>query len=185
MRTIHFITGNIGKFNEIKEFLKGSPIRLKQVALDLEELQSTDVKKIIEHKVSEAIRFDYSCFILEDSSLYINGLGRLPGPLIKWFEKELGNNGVHKLAMNMGNGTAVAETIIAYVENKKTIHYFHGLTRGRIVKPVGRNDFGWGPIFKPIGADKSFGEMPRTEKDKWSMRIKALKGFKKFLQARA
>ena len=75
----------------------------------------------------------------------------------------------------------MAETIIAYAENKKKIHYFRGITLGVIIKPSGNKDFGWGPIFRPKGANKSFGQMSEIEKQKWSMRIKAFVKLKWFL----
>lgn len=182
MRTICFITNNQGKFKEIKNFLKVKNLKLKQIKFDLEELQSVDARKIIRHKAEEAIKNGYCNFFIEDTSLYINGLGRLPGPLIKWFLLELGNHKLYKLAKTLGSREARAETIIAYVGADRAIRYFRGATDGVIVQPQGNKDFGWGPIFKPIGAIRTFGQMSYSEKYKWSMRAKTFQKFIKFIQ---
>jgi inosine triphosphate pyrophosphatase len=181
MKTLYFITGNKGKFAEIQRFLQDPTIKLKQIDIDLIELQEVDAHKIIAHKAAEAIKAGYSNFFLEDTSLYINGLGLLPGPLIKWFLLQISNEGIYNLAKKMGSQHAVAETIIAFAQKGSKVRYFTGTTEGAIVKPKGSGDFGWGAVFCPTGANKSFGEMTPEEKHKWSMRIKAFKSFKQLL----
>jgi len=71
--------------------------------------------------------------------------------------KKLGNKSVYKLANQIGNGRARAETIIAHVKSKNKIYYFRGATLGKIVKPKGCGDFDRGPIFKSDGVVKTFG----------------------------
>jgi non-canonical purine NTP pyrophosphatase (RdgB/HAM1 family) len=182
MNTIYFLTNNPGKFNEIEKFLADKKAKILQIKIDLDEIQGIDPKKIITHKVKEALKSGLKNFFLEDTSLYINGLGHLPGPLIKWFLIELKNPGLARLAKEIGNSQAYAETIIAFAKNKKQIYYFSGRTNGKIVAPRGTNDFGWGAIFQPTGSSKTFGQMTTPEKHKWSMRIKAFKKFKIFIQ---
>ena len=121
MKTIYFLTNNQGKFNEIKKFLADKKIKIRQIKIDLDEIQGVDPKKIINHKIKEALKSGLKNFFLEDTSLYINGLGQLPGPLIKWFLIELKNPGLARLAKKMGHGQAYAETIIAFAKNKKQI----------------------------------------------------------------
>ncbi len=184
MPTLSFLTGNRGKFNEIAHFLADSGVELKQLTVDLDEIQEVDAKAVIAHKANEAIRQGYKNFFLEDTSLYISGLGNLPGPLIKWFLQELNPAGIAKLAMRNGKTTARAETIIAYVNAKKEIHYFLGKTTGRIVRPRGTGDFGWGSIFQPTGSRKTFAQLSKEEKHRCSMRIKAFRKFQTYLMER-
>jgi inosine/xanthosine triphosphate pyrophosphatase family protein len=63
--TIYFITGNKSKFTEGKAILP----ELEQLEIDLPEIQEIDARLIIEAK--------------EDTSLYLECLNGLPGPLIK------------------------------------------------------------------------------------------------------
>jgi len=181
MRSLSFLTGNNGKFREITHFLADSGVQLKQLNIDLDEIQDVDAKKVIAHKAKEAIRHGYNNFFLEDTSLYIGGLGNLPGPLIKWFLQELKPAGIARLAIRNGKTAARAETIIAYVNAKKEIRYFLGKTTGKIVPSRGTRDFGWGSVFQPTGSRKTFAQMSAAEKHRYSMRIKAFQKFQEFL----
>lgn len=180
MKKINIITGNPGKFNEIKSFLDKYSILSEQIPVDFSELQDLDATRVIEHKVKEAMNLNYSNFLLEDTALYINGLNRLPGPFIKWFLIELGVEGLYNLSTTIGDRSAYAETIIAYVGDDKIPHFFQGVTLGKIVQPIGNLSFGWSSIFQPTGSDKTYGQMDFEEKQKWGQRIKALNKFKDF-----
>lgn len=181
MKKIYVLTGNIGKYTEFKRFLESDAIHIEHVDVDLEEIQEVDALKIMQHKVSEAIKLGFHDFLLEDTSLYIDGMNRLPGPLVKWFLQELNTKGLYKLANSMGNGATQVETIVAYVTNHGESHFFRGATGGRIVEPRGEHGFGWSSIFQPDNCLKTYGEMPYEEKIFWNQRIKALEQFKQFL----
>lgn len=174
MESISFITGNKGKFAEIQSFLAEKEIHLSQLEIDLEEVQEVDPEKVIAHKVQEALKKGHTQFILEDTSLYFEGMGSLPGPLIKWFLQELTTEGLFRLASKQGIERARAETILAYVKTENKIYYYRGVTEGKIVAPRGTKDFGWGPIFQPEESLKTFAEMEYSEKHSYSMRIRAL-----------
>lgn len=181
LMSLNIITGNPHKFADITAFLKDSPFELTQIPLELEELQDLDAQRVIMHKIDEALKHGYTNFILEDTSLYIDGLKRLPGPFIKWFMSELSIADIFKLASCMGNGSATAETIVAYVDAHKNKHIFTGTTRGTIVEPRGNSGFGWAPIFQPTGSAKTYGEMTLNERQAVNQRAKALQKCKDFL----
>lgn len=176
-KPLYFVTGNKNKFLEIKSIIPG----VEQLEIDLDEIQEIDQDKIVRHKLKEALKHKKGEFIIEDTSLYLNCLNGLPGPLIKWFLQELGNKGIYNLVKKMGNNGAEAKTIIGYAKNPQEIHFFEGLINGSIVKPSGETSFGWGPIFKPVGYEKTFQQMTKEEKNKISMRIIAAKKLKKYL----
>jgi non-canonical purine NTP pyrophosphatase (RdgB/HAM1 family) len=117
--------------------------------------------------------------IVEDTSLYIEDLKSLPGPLIKWFLKTLGEEGIFNLLKD--NYKAEAKTIIGYAKNKDDIYFFEGSIKGSIVSPRGSNGFGWDKIFQPDGYDKTFAEMTKEEKSEISMRSIATLKLKEFL----
>lgn len=176
---LYFITGNKNKFEEVKVFLP----EIKQLDIDLPEIQETDAREIIRQKLLAAEKHAKGEYIVEDTSLYLDCLGgSLPGPLVKWFEKTIGIDVIAALAKKMGSCGATAKTIIGYADIGNTMEFFEGTARGSIVSPRGKNDFGWGPIFKPEGCDKTFGEMTREEKHAISMRRLAIDELKKFLE---
>jgi len=172
----YFITKNKGKFREVSSIFPG----IKQLEIELPEIQEIDPEKIIQEKIKQAKKNYDGNFIVEDTSLYIESLNGLPGPLIKWFMKTLGNEGIYKLIKKTDNFKARAETIIGY--SNKEIKFFKGSTIGKIVSPNGKEGFGWDPIFQPEGHKKTFAEMSPKEKNKISMRRKALNEFEKFLK---
>lgn len=87
---IYFITGNKNKFNEVKKILP----EVEQLDIDLTEIQETDAEAVVKAKVQEAFTKHQGPFLIEDTSLYLDALGGLPGPLIKWFMKPVGNYGL-------------------------------------------------------------------------------------------
>lgn len=174
---IYFITGSKDKFAEVK----GIVSNLEQVERDLIEIQGIDPQSIIEAKIREALKEMQGELIVEDTGLYLGCLGgKLPGPLIKWFMKSIGNDGLVHLAQQSMNHKVQAKTIIGYHKPGKEIRYFEGIVEGTIVNPRGKG-FGWDPIFQPIGYEKTFGEMSMEEKNRISMRGLAAQKLKEYL----
>lgn len=174
---MYFITGNKNKFEEVKSILP----HVEQLDIDLPKIQDIDAKEIIKAKLLEAVNHKKAEFIVEDTSLYLDCLGGLPGPLIKWFMKTIGNEGIHNLAEKLGNKKAEAKTFIGYAKSPEEIYYFDGVIRGKIVSPSGTSGFGWDPIFQPNNSTKNFAEMPQEGKNKISMRRIAVNKLKDFL----
>ena len=175
---IYFITANKNKFNEAKEIIP----ELEQLDIDLPEIQEIDSRKIIEAKLIEALKRQEGGFIVEDTSLSLDCLNGLPGPLIKWFLKTIGNDGLWKIAERAGNLKAEAKTTIGYAKSPTDIHYFEGKIRGEITAPRGTVNFGWDPIFQPEGYSKTFAEMNREEKNEISMRRLAFEELREYLE---
>ncbi len=174
---IKFITGNINKFAEVKAVLPD----IEQLDIDLPEIQSLDPQEIVAFKLKAALDHVPGNFIVEDTSLYLDGLHGLPGPFIRWFMKAIGREGLAKLALSSGNDRAEAKTIIGYVDGQGEISYFEGTISGRIVMPLGETSFGWDPIFQPDGYDNTFAEMGIHEKNKISMRRQAAQKLADFI----
>lgn len=163
---IYFITGNKGKLEEAKSIISD----IEAYDIDLPEIQEIDAHTIIKEKLLEGLKHKDAQLIVEDTSLYLDALGGLPGPLIKWFMKTIGNEGLYNIAEKLGNKKAQAKTIIGYARTREDIKYFEGVVEGEIVTPTGDKGFGWDPIFKPIGHNKTFAEMDADEKNSLSMR---------------
>ena len=176
--SIYFITGNKNKFEEARKIVPD----LEQLDIDLAEIQSNDPVDVIKAKLKEAFNHCKGEFVVEDTSLCLNCLGGLPGPLTKWFLKIIGNEGLFKIASALGNFSAEAKTGIGYAKSSEDIHFFTGVIKGKIVSPRGNNGFGWDPIFEVENLGKTFAELTIEEKNEISMRRKALQEFKIFLE---
>jgi len=172
-----FVTGNKGKFEEAKQIIPD----LEQQDIDLVEIQSIDSKEIVAHKIEEARKVIQGSLVVEDNSLSLESLGGLPGPLIKWFMKTIGIDGLVKITELSGNTKATASVIIGLSREDGATEFFVGSIDGGIVKPRGENGFGWDSIFQPNGWQKTFGEMTREEKNEISMRKIAFQKLKDYL----
>jgi inosine triphosphate pyrophosphatase len=167
--TIFFITSSKAKFEAIQKVIP----YVKQVALDLPEIQELDPRVVIQAKVQQAFMHHAGPILVDDTSLAIEGLGGLPGPFVKWFERAVGLEGVYKMAKASGNTKATASCILGYAKNPDSVQFFEGVHEGELVAPRGSNSFGWDPLFLPKGHTKTFAEMTAEEKDAISHRKKA------------
>jgi non-canonical purine NTP pyrophosphatase (RdgB/HAM1 family) len=180
MNDVVFITGNQHKADYLAKWL-GMPINHQKV--DLTEVQSLDVREVVEHKVREAYKVVGKPVLVEDVSLTFHALGRLPGTLVKWFLEELDNDGLCKL-LNGYEDRAATASIMYGLFDGETVHMFGAEVLGSIPpEPRGNLGFGWNAIFVPDGTDKTYAEMTDEELEPFSHRAKAVAKLKEFLQS--
>ncbi|MGV3523311.1 MAG: non-canonical purine NTP pyrophosphatase [Candidatus Sericytochromatia bacterium] len=178
-----FLTGNPGKLQEVQAVLP----TLSAWEVDLPEIQHADPRRVIEAKLLEAARLRPDASLLvEDTSLYLDALNGLPGPLIKWFiaPDSLGLAGLAELAASRGVLGATATTWFGLLKRSAEgmqLHFCTGSIRGEIVMPRGNQGFGWDPIFQPMDSPHTFAEMDAPEKQRLSMRRLALEKLQTFL----
>ena len=173
-----FVTGNEGKAREFEALLGTAVERLD---LDLPEIQALDVAEVARAKSRAAFERVGRPVIVEDTGLFLDALGGLPGALAKWFLATIGPAGICRLVPPGGDRRATARTAVAYCSGQG-VEVFVGETRGVLVpEPVGHGGFGWDPIFRPDGASGTFAEMDPAEKDAFSMRRQAIEGLRGWL----
>lgn len=155
---------------------------VEQLNIDLPEIQEIDPHAIILAKLKEAESKVQGNFIVEDVSFNMEALnGSLPGPLIKWFLKAVGIEGLFQIAKSLGNYKASAKCVIGYSENG-TVEFFEAVVPGTIVAPRGSREFGWDPIFQPDGFDATYAELTSSQKNEVSHRAVAAKKLKQYLK---
>ena len=130
LHNITFITSNASKADQLAQHLDYPIVHQK---LDLAEIQSLDLKEIIEHKAKEAYRHVKKPVLVEDTSLTFVALGKLPGPLIKWFLTELDNVGLCKILNEYDNRNALAEVCFGLYDGEK-LDIFEGQAKGVIAE---------------------------------------------------
>lgn len=176
--SLYFITGNKGKLAEAKVIIP----EIEGLDIDLPEIQGVAAHKIIEAKLKSAFEYQLGEFVVEDTSLYYEGLNGLPGPLVKWFLETVGTEGLYKLAKGFDTYEATAKTIVGYAKDPNSIQFFEGNIGGRVVEPRGEQGFGFDPVFQPEGYNQTFAEMGQDEKNKISMRKAAFEKLKIYLE---
>ncbi|MBW2962520.1 non-canonical purine NTP diphosphatase [Mesonia aestuariivivens] len=184
-----FATHNKNKFKEIKSLL---PNFIELLSLDdigcTEDIEETgktiDENAIIKAKYVKE-KYKYNCFA-DDTGLEVDELGGEPGVYSARYAGEQKDDqaNINKLLTQLEgkqNRKARFKTVIALtLNNKETL--FTGNCEGEILKDKkGDQGFGYDPIFKPKGYEKTFAEMNLTEKSTISHRAKAFNQLKNYL----
>lgn len=177
---VTLITGNLGKAEEVSRYL-GMDIEHQEI--DLEEIQSLDLGEIVKDKAIRAFEKIKRPVLVEDVSFVFHSLGKLPGPFIKWFQKELGNEELCRLVD--GKNRSCTATVCYGFCDGVDVNFFEGSMEGIVAQnPRGDNSFGWAPVFIPDGYTKTYAELTNDEQAKIAMRNKALKKFRDFLESK-
>jgi non-canonical purine NTP pyrophosphatase (RdgB/HAM1 family) len=174
-----YVTGNLDKLRELKKYLN---IELEHHKLNLEEIQSLELSKVVEHKAKLAYEIIGKPILIEDTTLTFHALGKLPGTLVKWFLAELGNDGLCRLLDNHSDRSATA-TVMFALYDAASLETFTGAVEGSIAESPRGESFGWNTIFIPDGQHKTWGEMNSVEQTATSMRKIALTKLKKHLES--
>lgn len=183
MKTIYFITGNKGKFSEVREKLQHLNIAILQHNIGYPEIQADSLEEVARYG-AEYIKKRFSHpFILEDAGLFIDALDGFPGVYSKYVFLTIGCEGILKLLENKEQRTAVFRSVYVYSEPNKNPQFFVGESTGKIAaKKRGKGGFGYDPIFIPDDETKTFAEMNTKDKNKYSHRGKALNKLIEFLK---
>ena len=174
LRYIEVATANRSKLEEFRRILRDYEVVGRK--LDIEEVQSLDPYKVVRHKAIEAYKAnDYNPILVEETSLFIRGLGGRPGTYIKDFSEDIEmRRMIVETWLRGRDRTALAKVLIAIFDGNET-HIHEGNTEGVIADCLrGTNGFGWDDMFVPKGNARTFAEMSSEEKDHYSMRRKAL-----------
>lgn len=149
MSDITFITGNQHKADYLARLI-GVDVAHQKV--ELEELQSTDLHTIVDHKVCQAYAAVGRPVLVEDVSLEFTALGALPGPFIKFFvEADDGLEHLCHMLDGFASRAAVARCTFGYYDGQ-TVRFFDGELAGEIADtPRGDGGYGWDKIFCPAG----------------------------------
>jgi XTP/dITP diphosphohydrolase len=190
MKSLCFATNNLYKTEEIRALL-GPFFVLKNLrdigcAEELPETQST-----IEGNALQKARYVFDhyrvpCFA-DDTGLEVEALNGEPGVLSARFagEQRSDHDNIELLLSRLtkkDNRKARFKTVIAWIDEGE-VKSFEGIVNGTIVEVrKGTQGFGYDPIFKPDGSDKTFAEMELEEKNLISHRALAVKKLVNFLR---
>ncbi len=178
-KNITFITGNQNKADYLAKYLG---FTVQHVKLDLDEIQSLDLKKIVEHKVRQAYEKIKTPVIVEDVSLEFQALGGLPGPFIRFFISKMPLKAICSM-IDGKTRKATARCIFGYFDGKN-LKLLEGSLDGKISKtPEGENGYGWDKIFIPNGYTKTRASLDEKNDKKTYLQIKPFEKLKKILQA--
>lgn len=184
-----FATNNQHKVKEIQALVGDNVnlLSLKDIGHkgDLPEEQDTlegnayqKAKYVFDH-------YGLNCFA-DDTGLEVEALNGLPGVYSARYAVNSKNflNNINKLLAeikNEQNRKARFRTVISMIING-TEKRFEGVVNGEIIDEMrGKEGFGYDPVFKPEGYEKTFAEMPLEEKNYISHRSKAINKLTNYL----
>lgn len=174
---ITFITGNQSKADYLARYL-GLPV--SHIKLDLDELQSMDLKEIVGHKVRQAYDKIKTPVIVEDVSLEFEALGGLPGPFIKFFVERMPFESICSM-LDGKSRKATAKCVFGYYDGVM-LQLFEGAMEGEVPQaPMGEGGYGWDKIFIPVGYTQTRAQMNEADDQKTYLQIKPFAALKEFL----
>jgi len=178
VKQITFITGNQKKADYLAKYL-GFPIDHQKI--DLAEIQSLDLREIVEHKVRQAFEIVKAPVIVEDVSLEFESLGGLPGPFIRFFMEQIPEEKICGMISD-ANRKAIGRCVFGYYDGE-TLKLFEGQMAGEIAQvPAGNNGFGWDRVFIPVGYNVTRACLSEEDDMKTYLQIKPFEKLKNFLE---
>ena len=185
-----FATHNDHKLKEVQQLLPDHITLLSLNDIDchdeIPETGSTlaENAKIKADFVTKTYGLD--CFS-DDTGLLVDALNGKPGVYSARYAGD-GKNSKDNMAkllselQGTSNRNAHFKTVVYLNLNGKS-HVFEGVVEGRITEiEHGENGFGYDPIFKPNGYDRTFGELPSETKNAISHRGRAIEKLVHFLK---
>ena len=187
MKKILIGTHNKGKFKEIshlisKKLIKISPTKLKIISPKETGKTFISNAKLKANYFSKFINYPV---ISDDSGLCIKSLNNGPGIYSARLAKKKGSffkamNYILKKMKNKKDRSATFICSLSFKNPKGKIVNVTGKIKGTISKKIiGKNGFGYDPIFIPYNQTKTFGQMPKHKKIKMDHRFIAFKKLRK------
>lgn len=189
MKKIVFATHNLDKLKEVQQLMPSTIqlLSLADINCNEEILETADtLLGNAQIKADYVIQtYGYDCFA-DDTGLEVNALNGEPGVYSARYAGPANNSAANMAKLldslkDKDDRTAQFKTVIV-LNLKGKQHFFEGICKGEILKNQQGNDgFGYDPIFKPDGFDRSFAEMSLKEKGVISHRGKAIAKLVQFL----
>lgn len=184
-----FATNNRHKLKEVQSLIPQgiTLLGLEDIGCleDVPETQDTIEGNAIQKAAYIKTHYGYDCFA-DDTGLEVDALQGAPGVFSARYAGEQRNSedNIQKLLAELNSSTnrqAQFKTVIA-LELGGEQHQFTGLCRGEIThSKSGTQGFGYDPIFKANGHNKTFAEISLEEKNRIGHRGKAVHQLVDFL----
>lgn len=158
-----FITGNQHKAEYLSRQLG---VQLQHTKIDLDEIQSTNLHAIVEHKLRQAYDVVKAPVLVEDVSLIFHALGELPGPYIKWFVEKAGGEACCRMLDGFNDRSARVICTFGYFDGTE-MRFFDSEVAGSIAAhPAGTNGFGFDEFFIQEGYLITRAQMTQQENER-------------------
>lgn len=206
-KEILLATHNVGKLREIRQLMEPYGFSVTSAAdhnLPEPPEDGTTFEENAYTKAYAAASATGSVALSDDSGLCVDALGGAPGVYTAdWAEKRDGSGRDFSMAMEKvermltGMGLSPEEeasrkgyfcAVLCLCWPDGHAEYFRGEAHGTLIwPPRGSDGFGYDPVFRPDGHERTFGEMSAEQKHSWSPGQEGLshraRAFSKFAEA--
>jgi len=187
MKKILIGTHNAGKFKEIAYLISKKYKKISPTSLKIKSPKETGKSFISNSKLKVNFFSKYVNYpvISDDSGLCIEALRNKPGIYSARLAKKHGSffkamKFILKKMKNKKNRKAIFVCSLSYKKNNGKIVSVEGKLKGNISnKIIGKNGFGYDPIFIPLNKRITFGQMLKSKKIKMDHRFIAFQKLKK------
>lgn len=114
MSPILFATGNDVKFRSGAAVCRQFGIRLKQLVLDIPEIQAADGEAVARDKALRAYEMTQKPVIISDDSWIVPGLNGFPGPFMKFVAQWLTPEDWLRLTTHLTDRRVILQQIVVY-----------------------------------------------------------------------
>lgn len=184
---IVFATNNAHKLQELRQIAGPALTILSLNDIDCHDDIPEDADTLQGNAIAKALwvssKYGYRCFA-DDTGLEVDALDGAPGVHSARFAPGDGHDSQANMRLLLekmqnvptADRTARFRTVIALIDPKDpdSVECFEGIVEGHITTEAhGDSGFGYDPVFRPTGWDKTFGEASPQEKNAISHRARA------------
>ena len=189
-KTLVFATNNPHKLEELRQIMGDKYKILSLSDINCHEEIPEESPTLEGNAVGKARwikeKYGFDCFA-DDTGLEVEWLNGEPGVKSARYAPGEGHDSQANMQLllrnmkNAANRKARFRTVIALINNNET-HLFDGTVEGSLLEaPKGSGGFGYDPIFRPDGWNKTFAEASPEEKNQVSHRGRATRKLIEFL----
>jgi len=178
---VTFVTGNPEK---AANFSRHMGADIPHHGADLDEIQTTDHRELVEHKVRQAYEQLQRPVLVEDVFFTYEAWGSLPGPFVKFFiTEENGAENMCRMLDGFDTRRAAASCMFGYFDGQD-LEFFQSTLRGQVAdRPRGTGGYGFDRIFEPDGfGGKTAAELDEHDYDAYYASVKPFAKVKDFLR---
>lgn len=175
-----FVSTNAGKFREVRTILAEYGVEVRWLRRELPEIQADRLESVVDAKLAVAAKLAPGVLV-EDSGVFIPGLGGFPGVYSAYALRTIGLEGILRLVRGRSRDALFRAVAGVSLDARRWMR--SGECRGRIAHGIrGRHGFGYDPIFIPDGETQTFGQLSAAEKNRRSHRAQAFRRVGRLLQ---
>lgn len=167
MKEIIMVTGNKHKLEIAQSVLDLYGISVDNQAIEVDEVQDTDIERIAAKSAIEAATKLNKPFIKTDVGFEFDALNGFPGAFGKYIFNQLGTEGILKLLEGKDNRNAKSIEVLAYAEPDGTFKTFR-MDTPLVIKETA---MGSGSVMDQLmeiqGQKANYGSLSLEEKLEW------------------